>query len=219
MKKWIAVFMACMMMVSVLAGCGGDQSEQYGPYVQSLLDVSYKKDASVYLELVDDTQENVDGYYEDTMLYWAYEVADAFYMVLINEEVEARMVTLMENVFSHAKYEVADAVKAGDYYTVEVTIHPINFTDLVYDEVAVYAEDFQLRSEAGEYGDYENDDAAYEAWEVAYANGVLDILESYLDQLDYAEPVSKIVKVTVDEDDLYGISEEDQYDLESYLIY
>ena len=117
------------------------------------------------------------------------------------------------------RYEVADAVKSGDYYTVEVTVYPMLFVSAAYDEVNAYAADFQARSDAGEHGDYMEDDAAYTAREIEYANGVMDILDTYVDNIEYDEPVSKIVKITVDDDGYYGISDEDYADLENYLLY
>ena len=218
MRRWIAVLVSLALTACLLAGCGSKRAEQYGPYVQSLLDVSYKKDDTVYLELVDDTQENIDGYYNNTMTYWAHQVAGAFQMSLLTEELEARMVALMEDVFVNARYEVANAVEAGDHYTVEVTVYPILFTDLVYDEVAFYAEDFYARSAEGDFGDYENDEALQEERLIIYDTDVMDILESYLDKLEYGAPITQTVKVIVEKDGLYYIDEEDQYELESYLL-
>jgi hypothetical protein len=222
MKKVTRLLLG-MLLVLLVAGCSSsrknsDPSAMYASYVQSLLDVSYKHDASGYLEYVDDTEEAVEEYYEDTMEYWAYELADYFQMVLINDEVEERMVNLTEEIFAQARYEVEDAVKTSDYYTVQVTIEPLNFTSQVYDEVVAYAQDFQSRSDEGEYGDYQNNEDDYTAWEVIYANGVMDILDTYVDHLEYADPVERIVKISVAEDGTYGISSEDQNDLESYLI-
>lgn len=219
--------MAVLLSVVMLLGATGcssyreynDPSKNYGPYVQSLLDVSYKHDASKYLEFVpDDTEEAAEKYYDDTMSYWAYELAEYFQMVLVEEESESRMIGLMEQVFASAKYEVEDAVKVNDYYTVQVTIYPLDFTNLVYDDVIAFVEDFNTKIDAGDFGDYENDEAAWTAAEVYYENGVMDVIESYLDQLTYADPVERIVKIAIDEDGYYGISEADQWDLESYLI-
>lgn len=222
MKKITAILMSMLLLLGA-AGCSSykeynDPSANYGPYIQSLLDVSYKHDATKYLEYVDDTKDAAEEYYDNTMAYWAYQVADYFQMVLIDDATEARMIGLMEDIFEQAKYEVADAVKSGDYYTVQVTIYPLDFTNQVYDEVAAFAQDFSDRIEAGEFGDYVNDEAAYTECEIQYANSVMDILETYVDHLAYADAVEKIVKINVDEDGYYGISENDQYDLESYLI-
>lgn len=222
MKKMIAVLLSLAMLLGV-AGCSSykeynDPSKDYGPYVQSLLDVSYKNDATKYLEFVDDTESAAEQYYNDTMSYWAYQMEDYFQMVMAGEESEARMIGLMEEVFAKAKYEVEDAVSVNDYYTVQVTIYPLDFTDLVYDDVVAFVEEFNARVEAGEFGDYENDENAWIDAEIYYENGVMDVIESYLDQLSYADPVERIVKITVDDDGYYGISEEDQWDLESYLI-
>lgn len=223
MKKAVTLFLTLILAVSMLSACSSfsdykDPSSDYGPYVQCLLDVSYKNDATKYLELVDDTQDAADGYYQSNMEYWAYELADYYKIVFTEDAVEERMIELMKPLFAKVKYEVADAVKVEDYHTVQVTIYPLSITGTVDDEVSAFIDDFNARTDAGEYGDIENDEAAYYAWEAVYANAVMDIIESHLDDMSYGDPVEKIVKVTTDEDGYYGISDADQMDLESYLV-
>lgn len=197
-----------------------DEGANYGPYVQSLLDLDYKGITDTYLELVDDTKENAESFYGKCMEYWAYILADHFLIVYdINEEVKADMIALTEEIFANVKYEVADAVKAGDGYMVEVTISPMLFVEKAYNEVVEYGNAFQERSDNGEFGDYENDEEAYTAREIEYANEVIAILRSYVSQIEYDEPVTKVVKITKDEDGLYGISDDDYADLENYLLY
>lgn len=199
---------------------GGDDGSNYGPYVQSLLDLDYKGITDTYLELVDDTKENAESYYGQCMEYWAYLLADHFLIVYdINEEVHADMIALTEEIFANVKYEVADAVKSGDDYTVKVTIHPMLFVEKAYDEVAAYGNDFQERSDNGEYGDYENDEEAYMNREIEYATEVIGILRGYVSQIEYDEPVVKYVGITKDAEGYYGISDEDYSDLEGYLLY
>lgn len=222
MKNKMAIVLVLAMLAGLLGGCSAfeeDPSKQYGEYVQSMFDVEYKGELDKYLELTEDTREEAEQYYDTCMSYWAYGLADYFYIVLVNEEMENRLTDLTKQIFSHVKYEVADAQKSGDYYTVEVTVYPMEFTDLVYDEVVAYANDFQARSDAGEYGDYENDQAASDAREIEYGNAVMDILEGYVDQISYADPVHKIVKITEDDDGYYGFSDEDYADIEDYFLY
>lgn len=223
MKKKAIWLLVLTLVVGMLGGCSAFSdfsSSDYGAYVQSLLDVEYKGITDKYMELTEDTQENADAFYPACMEYWAYIIADYFLIAPdISTEVEERLVSLTEDVFSHVRYEVADAVESGDYYTVEVTVYPMLFVEAAYDEVTAYAEDFQARSDAGEHGNYMEDDEAYTAREIEYANGVMDILETYVDNIEYDDPVSKIVKITVDEDGYYGISDEDYADLENYLLY
>ena len=102
---------------------------------------------------------------------------------------------------------------------VEVTISPMLFVEKAYNEVVEYGNAFQERSDNGEFGDYENDEEAYTAREIEYANEVIAILRSYVSQIEYDEPVTKVVKITKDEDGLYGISDDDYADLENYLLY
>ena len=259
MKKKLALLLVLVMAVSMLGACGGkdepeteaqteaqtdaetaededlsnlfggDEGSNYGPYVQSLLDLDYKGITDTYLELVDDTKENAESFYDQCMEYWAYILANNYQLyvavqgdetdTMYDEGVHDALVQLTKDIFSHVKYEVADAVKTGDYYTVEVTLYPMLFTDLTKEEITAYQDEFNAATEAGEYGAYGEDEADTMAAEVAYANRVIEILSASTSKIDYDAPVSKIVKITKDEMGYYGISDQDYADLENYLLY
>lgn len=258
MKKKLALLLVLVMAVSMLGACGGKDSEtkeetkaeteavteadddtsnlfggdegaNYGPYVQSLLDLDYKGITDTYLELVDDTKENAESFYGLSMEYWAYVLANNYQLyvavqsdetdTMYDEDVHNALIALTEDIFSHVKYEVADAVKTGDYYTVEVTLYPMLFTQLTKNEITAYQDEFNAATEAGEFGAYGEDEADTLAAEITYANRVIEILSASVSQIDYDAPVSKIVKITKDEMGYYGISDQDYADLENYLLY
>ncbi len=191
----------------------------YSDYVQSMFDVEYKNVYDRYMELTGDTEEASQGYYDTNMAYWAAALADYYQIVLINDEVEADMIAFTEEVFTHVNYEVKAANAADDYYTVEVVVSPMIFSEHAYDDATAFLEDFMEKSDAGEYGDYQNDEDDYIAWEVAYAEGLIPILESHIADITYDDPVSKIVKVTVNDEGYYGFSDEDYSDIEGYFLY
>lgn len=208
---------------------GGDEGSNYGPYVQSLLDLDYKGITDTYLELVDDTKENAESFYDSCMEYWSYILANNYQLyaavqgeegdTMYDESVHDALLQLTKDIFAHVKYEVADAVKTGDYYTVEVTLYPMLFTSIAENEIKAYQDEFNAAADAGEYGAYGEDEADTLAAEVAYANRVIEILSASVSQIDYDAPVSKIVKITKDEMGYYGISDQDYADLENYLLY
>ena len=48
------------------------------------------------------------------------------------------------------------------------------------------------------------DDNEYVEWEKQYALGMLDVMESFVSKIEYADPVEKIVKIEED-DEGYGV--------------
>jgi len=230
MKKKVSLLLALVLCVSALGGCSafsGRNATDYGAYVRSYFDVDYKGEVDTYLELTNDTRENAEMFYDSTMEWWACIIADwfSFYDLLYDESgiadeaVKERMIATTKDIFKHVKYEVADAVKSGDDYTVKVTIYPINFSDVVgepYNEY--YNNDFQERILAGEFGDIENDDEAYKNMLIIYANDVIDIIDKYVADLDYLDPVIRDIRINVDENGNYGIDESLYSDTEEYLL-
>lgn len=222
MKKCIALLVLALA-ASLLGACDSYSNRDavdYGTYVKSLLDLDYKGITDQYLELVDDTKENAESFYPNCMESWAYVLAENYqlYAAGEDEEVYNALLTLTKDIFSHVKYEVAEAVKSGDYYTVEVTLYPMRFTEITEDEIQAYQTEFNSAAGAGEFGEYGSDEADTLAAEIVYAEKILGILEKSVSQIEYADPVSKIVKITKDEDGFYGISDADYADLENYLI-
>lgn len=222
MKKKLVLLLVLVMTVSMLGACSSYSDRNamdYGAYVQSLLDLDYKGITDKYLELVDDTKENAESFYGTTMQYWMYQLADLYQVYVDGDEgLYNDMLALTESIFAKVKYEVADAVKTDDYYTVEVTLYPMLFTEMTRDEVQAYQDQFNTQAANGEFGDYGNNDADTLRGEIEYGNQVISILEKYVSQIEYDKAVSKIVKITKDEDGLYGISDEDYADLEGYLL-
>ncbi|MCI8401671.1 MAG: hypothetical protein HFI38_06195 [Lachnospiraceae bacterium] len=226
MKRRIAFLMALLMAVGLLGGCNSfskfsDNSKDYGPYVKSLLDMAYKNDTTKYLELVDDTKTSADQTYEENMEYWGLYLGYSFEIeteYLNDSAINDRLTKLAKDIFAKAKYETADAVKTDDYYTVKVTIEPILFIDTAYDEAEAYVTDMVAKAENGDFGDLQNDENAYYDWEMEYAKGMLDILESYVDKIEYGTAISKIVEIEVDEDEMYGISDDSMIELQNALL-
>ncbi len=222
MKKTVCLLLTTVLLMTCAAGCGSSEkryASQYSSYVQSMFDVEYKGITDEYLKLTDDTEEAACRYYENCMLYWAYLLADYYQISLVSDELEERMVEVTKGIFAHVKYEVADAVKTEDCYTVEVTVYPMMVTEGTEEAVMDFASDFVTRSAEGEYGDYENDMVSYEKWETDYANGVMDILEAYGPEMKFADPVTKTVVIVDSGDGYYGFSEEDYAEVESCFLY
>lgn len=124
MKKKLSIILACIMVMSVLGGCGA--SFDAAAYVQALLDNSYKNDSSQLVSMKIATAEEAAEIYEegidaevDAMVSGMGESLSA------EQEEEYRQV--FKDVLAGAKYTVDKAEKQDDgSYIVTVTYEQFN---------------------------------------------------------------------------------------------
>lgn len=114
-----------------------------------------------------------------------------------------------------ADYTVNNAKKVdGDYYVV-VDIRPIDFFDISYEVAASYAQEYGSGISEDEYAGYT--DADWDKWENSYAEGLLEVLTSYLDKISYGDVISLNNKLII-EDNVYGIDDDDIYKIDDYVL-
>lgn len=108
-KKRVALLTVCMLVMSVLIGCGNkfDASK----YVQAQMDNSYKNDSSLVVEEGYATKEEAEQVYEDEIDTL---VDNFFYGVTVSEDVEARYNELFRKMLDQASYTVGEATKQSD---------------------------------------------------------------------------------------------------------
>jgi hypothetical protein len=200
----------CAVPILVLAGCSLWQQagNTYGPYVKSVMDTALKGETAEYLEYTNDSEEGAEEYYQMVIDTFVDDFLDEYSIEIVDDEDDVRMNNIMKQILAQAEYEVDDAVKTSDYYTVQVTITPIDLSSTISSDFITFGEDLIARYEAGEFNDYEDATEAYNVWAKTYAEGVMDILENHLDDLVYADPIEKIVKI-VEDDESYGVSDDD----------
>lgn len=210
------------LAVCVLAGCGGSSSIDgalYTNYIQAVMDCSYHGDFSNYIKVVNDaTADDAQQVYDDTVDYYAYQLM--YYNGVNDEEISEDLynqyVSLAKEVMSKTKYTVNNANEVEGEYQVKIDITPIDFNDITNDEIDKYYDEFiEMLS------DLDTDSFTDEQWssyEEAYGNGVLEILQKYVSKIGYKDPVSKIVIISYDEDGLFGISDQDWYDIDDYVV-
>lgn len=104
-------------------------------------------------------------------------------------------------------------MKSDNGFYVEVVIYPIDIFQLAWDDMKAFADDFNQRTEDGEFEDYSQED-----FEEAYDLGMIEICEGYEDQIGYLDPVSVVVTVSADEDGVYNISQDDFIRLDEKII-
>lgn len=183
-------------------------------YVKCLLDLRHYNETKKYLELTDSTQEESVETYEE----WLNNEVNYFcnYAGIqtdkISDEVYDQLHTFIKSVFEKAKYDVKKAMKTDSGYAVEVIVSPVNIFVESYDSIDEYVNLFLEK-----YADYDFQNSSTEI-EDEYANGILEILNSFLPTVGYEEDKSIIVQVTQDEDNLYYVNDTDYGHLIDLII-
>ncbi len=184
-------------------------------YVQGILDCTYKAAYDQYMKLTDATQEEAEEAYEggieaEAQTFMQMCTIDAD---LVSDETLEGIKDFYRRVYQKSKYEVKDAVKSDSGFFVEAVIEPIDIFQIAWDDMNAFSEQFNERFENGEFDEYTE-----EAFEEEYAQGMLEVCNSYVDQIGYLEPVSVVVTIFADEDGVYTLSDEDFLRLDTEII-
>lgn len=213
-KKTAVILLAVLIIIS-LTGCSlmGNSKKTYANYVQSLLDVNYKAEFTDYMKITNSTQEEAQTVYDDGLNY----LADALMVAYgINDvegsDIKSQFVELAKEIYSHASYEIEGVTKTDGVYQVSVNIQPIDILLITYDDVVTYIEDMNQRVTNGFYNDYELD-----AYEIEYAQGIIDILNEALPNVGNGETVTVTVTI-LDNDEYYYISDADFLALDKAIL-
>lgn len=213
-KKYSALLLMCIMALQ-LVGCSALESKnkKYARYVTSLLDANYKGQFETFISLTDSDEEAVTNVYNEGIAHLADALIAYYGIELVDDgTVQDQFLALTKNIYAASKYEVQSAVKSGDTYTVEVLVYPMDILQSTYNDVIAYIQSFNEKKEAGDFDEYE-----IEQYEVEFAQGILDILNSAVPNISYLEPASTIVTIQTDEDS-YFISDDDFTKLDHNLI-
>lgn len=195
MKRWMAIFLAAVMGVS-LVGCGGKKkedlnAEQYVAYAQGLMDASFHGQYATYMEMTGATEEEAQARYENRIDALAKGLAEYYLIETHTADVNNRLHVIAEEMYQKTAYSVANAVmdKGTGMYTLEIKVTPLAYLQDVEKPVGDYMDDLNTRMIAREFEDMS--DTEYEAM---YAEGILGILEEYLPTASYGE--DEVVKVS-----------------------
>lgn len=224
MKSFTKILRKVIIVVSLLAitgglsGCSaissllGNDFDASG-YVQGLLDSTYKGKYEDYLELTEDTEENAETGYQDSMEAKGNNFATYSGIQIISDDVNAQFTEISKEIYQKATYEVKEAVKVDGGYTVEVVISPMDILDIVTPEIQNYITEFNGRNESGEFADLSD-----EEFEDEYAKGVISIFKDQIENIGYSDTVSIIAQVKWNEDEqYYEVSDEDLINLDEAM--
>lgn len=218
--KKAAALVLCLAVVFSLSGCGQlSQLIRSGfdatGYVRGILDCTYKAQFEEYCKLTDATAEEAQDSYDGGIQAEANTFMNmcGFDTDLVSDQMAERVEDFYRRVYQKSNYEVKEAVKSDNGFYVEVVIYPIDIFQLAWDDMKAFANDFNQRTEDGEFEEYSQED-----FEEAYDLGMIEICEGYEDQIGYLDPVSVVVTVSADEDGVYNISQDDFIRLDEKII-
>lgn len=206
-----------MMVIMCLSGCSSISLLMQGEfdasgYVQGILDSSYKGIFDQYIELTKDTQENAESAYEAVMKTKAEDFAN-YTAVTLTDETRTKFIDYSKQIYNNAKYEVSDATKTDNGFTVDIVISPILFLEHISSEGEAYVTDFNTRNSNGEFADF-----TQEQFEAEYAKGIMNILENEIANVQYGEPVTVTVNVTLKDDKLYTMDTDEFTKIDSAIL-
>lgn len=223
MKRWkkaLAAAAAAALMLALTA-CQ-NVAKDATVYIQGELDATYLgKVSQDYIDVV----EGMTGAAAKEKYDYNIE-AEAQYLLsylgveLPTDAVYARAEEVVGEIYSHAKYAVADAelMKSGDI-AAEVTVSPIEIIPLMPEEL--YMDTWTaVKQEAG-VTDEEvalMSDEEYQALDEQYAMVLLDELEGLIGQLTYGTDQSILLQMKEDEDGYYSLVESGMQKLDEVMI-
>lgn len=208
-KKLLGLGMLMMVVLFVLGACGGDFDAR--GYVKSTLDATTRAEFDEYVELTDSSTEEAEEMYQESVDTFMAE----FESVGLSEELTANYRELFENALSLTKYEVGEAVKDGDDFTVPVEMEPFKLFEGFDEEVAAFQE--ELMAEMAAITDESAIPDEAEITERVF-QAMYDTLNKQIENPTYGEKVTIEVPVTKGSGNIYEVSDSDLEELGNLLI-
>ncbi len=211
-KRGILLLLLLALITAILAGCTKDFDAS--GYTKAVLDVSYKNEIEDYIELTKSSKEEAETIFSKNM----DATMSDFEALNLSDELEKSYRTLFEDLAKNVKYSVGEAVKdEDDNFTVKVSIEPITLFDDTYDEFQAKAQEYaeNMTNDVMNGKAMPSDEEMQnEIYKIYY-----DILRSSMDAgIQYGEAQTVTVHVKQNENDVYGIPDEDIINMDDVMI-
>lgn len=226
-RKALAFIAIALVLALSLSGCGvlsllgADPTESVRTLVQGNLDEIYLgKYNSDFLELTDTTEEEAEQNYLDGLAVEAQVFAQLCSIDYLTDELEAEVVDMYKEIYSHSKYELGEVQKIDDdTYGVQLTIYPIDIMQQLIDASGAAAEEFNAQYSEEEQALINSDADAYAAYDEAWAHMTIELCRSLIPNIGYMDPVTMLVQVVRDTDGLWVIDDNDFNEIDLNIIY
>lgn len=202
-------FLLVLTLLFSLTGCGTKFSPTQ--YVQSLLDVTYRNDATVYLQMVDSTEEEAAAAYEQNLAYEADYFLAFFGIGKVSDAVQKQIVDLYKSIYAKSSYSVSEAVQDGASYQLTVTVNPIDIITRNYSKID---EALQLLVDQSADAEY----ASETAFNDALAKAAVAILQDQVSSISYESEISVNVVIAQDAQKMFGVDDNALAEIDAAII-
>lgn len=216
--KIISVLVMVLILSFNLVGCSlfDSKSQVYSRYIISLLDINYKNVSKDYMTLTGVSQKDAEAVYVANMDYQAHNLMNYYGVKEVDDgTILSEFYYLAQSIFSNAKYEVTsvDKQQGSDNYVIKLTVYPLDTLETSYDRIVEYIESFNAKVADGDY----NDTTEVE-YETEFAEGIIDILKTTVDNPGYMDPITLEIPIKPS-DDYYYITDEDFLSIDRDILY
>ena len=185
-------------------------------YVKGSLDSQFLNNHDNYLKLVDITIDDCNVRYKEHLQDEVNYLANYFEIENITPEVNSSLTTLLEEIYSKSNYKVYDAKEIDENkFIVEVDINPINIISLINTDLNTSSISFNEKYAGVDISAMTAEE--YAAYDLDWANLVLNSIEENISKIDYLDTVSLNVEVFLADDGLYNLSD-DYSNIINYII-
>ena len=214
-RKGIVAVLALCLSLTLLVGCGSSYTAR--ELVEDTLNLYYLDQPSeAYMMMLGLTEDEAHQRFED-WLNMEIPFFCGLYEVELDScepQIEPQIAELYHKIYAHSKFEVGETTKTGDDYSVSVTIWPIDILQKVYDnEMEGFAADLSEKIASGNY-----DALTDEEFETLWAQGVIDLVNAHLDELDYLEAQTMEIRVEKDSDNVYSVNVTDFQNADELIL-
>lgn len=212
----IVAVLSALCMSAVLSACsfsfsiGGNKFDA-DEYVKATLDSMYLGEHDKYIEYTKMTEEEAEDQHNRLIAAKADDFLAECEITSISDDVRSDLEDLFEEIYKNVRYEVVEAEKNGDDFTVEVVVSPSEVFSANGDELEDALMDFLYNAD---YYSYTEEQEVYDDLMTVVINSA----EGWLDDISYGSEVSIMVDVVEISKNQYNIDSDDLIQVNDYLV-
>lgn len=202
--------MTLLVALTTLTGCAKFDSSKY---IESMLDSLYKGQHDAYADITNTSVDQLQINFQDGLNAEIEKLLSYLNIsenaANVNEDTRKNARDLFTSLYAAANYTVGQADAQG-YVT--ITIAPINIFALAKEDLTNYVNDFHAGNDAGKFADLTDEEFFSQ-----YVQGVLDILNAKIPELDYGDSQTVTVQVK-NTNNIYSITDDEFLSIDRYII-